>query len=301
MTAISQKQPHPALDENAVEVAYDACAAITRAASTNFYYAFLTLPVEKRRAIYAAYAFCRLCDDIVDEPERRKQANEELELVRRQLETSYSGEPSGPIWTAVADTQRRFGIPQHYFADVIDGCEMDITTARYRTFEDLVAYCKRVASAVGLICIEVCGYSDDDAVGYAVDMGIAMQMTNILRDLSEDAENGRVYLPQEDLERFGYTDAELMNGVVNDNFKALMKFEVDRARQYYESGERLFPLLDRRSRACPQAMFSVYRSLLDRIEAADYDVLNQRVSLSGVAKLTLALKLWLRSRIPVLR
>jgi phytoene synthase len=287
----------PTASEN-VDAAYDECAAITKASSTNFYYAFLTLPPEKRRAIYATYAFCRLCDDIVDEPERRPTAAVELQNVRANLAAAFRGEPAGPIWTALDDTRRRFGVPHEHFSAVVDGCEMDLAGVRYQTFEDLIEYCKRVASAVGLVCIEVCGYDDQAAVEYAVDLGIAMQLTNIVRDVAEDAEEGRIYLPQEDLRRFDYSDADLMAGVVNENFRKLIEFEVERAKRYFESGYRLFPLLDRRARACPETMASVYRSLLDRIESADYDVLSQRVSLGTTRKLALAFRLWLRSWAP---
>lgn len=281
-----------------VDSAYDECAAITKAASTNFYYAFLTLPPEKRRAIYATYAFCRLCDDIVDEPDRRATAAVELKNVRAKLAATYRGETDGPIWTALDDARRRFGVRHEHFSAVIDGCEMDLAGARYETFEDLVEYCKRVASAVGLVCIEVCGYDDKAAVEYAVDLGIAMQLTNIIRDVAEDAAEGRIYLPQEDLRRFDYSEADLMTGVVNGNLRKLIEFEVQRAHKYFDSGYRLFPLLDRKARACPETMASVYKSLLDRIESADYDVLSNRVSLGTTRKLALALRLWLLSRAP---
>jgi phytoene synthase len=284
--------------EDATLRAYDACAAITREASTNFYYAFLTLPVEKRRAIYATYAFCRLCDDIVDEPDRAGDAAEELAETRARLAAAYNGDESGDIWVALADAQKRFGIDEGHFASVIEGCEMDLTKSRYETFEELGAYCRRVASAVGLVCIEVCGYEDKKAVQHAIDLGIAMQLTNVIRDVAEDAAAGRIYLPQEDLRQFGYTEKELLLGRVSQEFRDLIKFEVERARRYFENGRKLFPLLDRRSRACPQAMAEVYITLLDRIEDANYDVLTERVSLGKWSKVTLAAKLWLRSRIP---
>ena len=280
--------------------AYAACAAITRAASTNFYYAFLTLPPDKRNATYAVYAFCRLCDDIVDEPDRRQGAHRELAEVRKDLATAYRGEGDGPVWTAIADAQRRFGISQQHFADVVDGCEMDLTKTRYATFIELEQYCRRVASAVGLIVIEVCGYSDPQAVQHAIDLGTGMQLTNIIRDLAEDAGNGRIYIPQDELHRFGCTESELNACAVNDRFHALMKFLVNRARTYFENGEKLFPYLDRRSRACPETVYRVYRKLLDRTEAKDYDVFSGRISLSNPAKIALAARLWLRSRVPSL-
>ena len=172
MTATAEKTARPS--EQQVTAAYEACASMTREAASNFYYAFLTLPKEKRRAIYATYAFCRLCDDIVDDPSRDGDAHEQLADVREKLSSAYNGGASGHIWTALADSQRRFGIGEQHYAAVIEGCEMDLTRTRYETFGDLVEYCKRVASAVGLVCIEVCGYEDPRAVDHAVDLGIAM-------------------------------------------------------------------------------------------------------------------------------
>ena len=289
-----------ALDPAEVAQAYLECQAITKASSTNFYYAFLTLPPRKRHAIYATYAFCRLCDDIVDDPDRRETAELDLAGLRAQLRTAYEGTPTGPVWIALGDARRRYGIPMSHFTDVIDGCEMDLTKSSYETFDELVQYCRRVASAPGLICIEVFGYSDERAVEYAIDLGIAMQLTNILRDVAEDARDGRVYLPNEELDKFGYSKSMLMAGTVDDSFRALAQFQIERARRYFESGARLFPLLDRRSRACPRTMSSVYRQLLGRIEAVDYDVFSERISLSRTAKAALAAKLWIQSRIPVL-
>jgi phytoene synthase len=300
LTSIVEK-PLAKHTQQEVDDAYDACARMTREASTNFYYAFLTLPLEKRRAIYATYAFCRLCDDIVDDPERIGDPASQLDAVRKKLDQAYEGTGTGNIWTALSDSQDRFGIEQAHYAAVIDGCEMDLTQSRYETFDELVEYCKKVASAVGLVCIEVCGYEDQLAVQHAIDLGLAMQLTNIIRDVLEDARNGRIYLPMEDLRRFNYSENELIAGTVNDNFKALIKFEVKRAREYFERGNLLFPLLDRRSRACPQAMAEVYMRLLDKIEDAGYDVLSIRVGLSKLAKVKLAAKLWLRSRLALLR
>ena len=269
---------------------------MTRAASTNFYYAFQMLPRDKRNAIYAAYAFCRLCDDIVDEPSHRATAPQELADMRLKLAAAYRGQADGPVWTALADAQLKYGIKQQHLVDVIDGCEMDLTKSRYATFAELELYCRRVASAVGLVVIEVCGYSDQRAVQHAVDLGIAMQLTNIVRDLAEDTRNGRVYLPQDELQRFGYSEDDLKRSVVNDSFRELMKFQSDRARRYFESGERLFPYLDRRSRACPETMARVYRRLLGKVESSGYDVFSRRAGLGKREKAALAARLWLRSR-----
>ena len=286
----------------AVEAAYRTCRARTKQSASSFYYAFLLLPRHKRSAIYATYAFCRLCDDIVDEPvgDGSKPA-ERLHEVRVGLDRAYEGRPGGDMWLALNDASARFGVRRRHFRDIIDGVEMDLERSRYETFEDLRRYCHRVASAVGLVCIEICGYRDERAVDHAVDLGIAMQLTNILRDVKEDAQRGRVYIPLEDLRRFGCTERELIDGRVNDAFRSLMAFEVARARRYFESGSRLFPLLDRRSRACTSGMHAVYSRLLDRIERAGYDVFNSRVGVSNPVKLALVAGQWVRSLLPSLR
>ena len=178
---------------------------------------------------------------------------------------------------------------------------MDLERRRYETFEELRAYCYGVASVVGLICVQVFGYKDPRARECAVDLGLAMQLTNILRDIQEDAARGRIYLPQEEMERFGYTNDELLHGVVNARFQELMRFQVARARHYFESGKRLLPLLPLTSRACPSILGGIYSRSLNRIEARDYDVFASRVSLSTQEKLLLVTRLWLQSLIPLAR
>ena len=288
--------PAPAAAD--VAEAYRACRAITRKDAKNFYYAFLTLPGPKRQAIYAAYAFCRMCDDIADEPDPDGDRARRLDDVRASLQGAYDGAPRGDVFTALYDAVTRYSIPQRYFEDVIKGVEMDLSKKRYATFDELREYCYYVASAVGLICIEVCAYSDPKAVEHAIDLGIAMQLTNILRDVGQDAAADRIYLPQEDLQRFGYSEDDLKAGVMNNGFQALMKFEADRARSYFASGSRLMPLLDRRARACPEMMAGIYRRILDRIEAEGFDVFGRRVGLSKPAKIALMARLWARSFVP---
>ena len=286
----------------AVDAAYRACKAATKQSTSNFYYAFRLLPRQKRRAIYATYAFCRLCDDIVDEPagEGAKPA-ERLAEVRRALDAAYEGRPQGDLWLALNDAVARFGVRRRHFRNIIDGVETDLERSRYETFEDLRGYCRLVASAVGLACIEICGYRDERALGHAADLGMALQLTNILRDIQEDARRGRVYIPQEDLRRFGCTERGLVEGEVNDAFRALMAFEVARARGYFESASRLFPLLGRRCRACTCGMHAVYSSILDRIERNGYDVFSGRVGVSNPAKLALVGRQWVLSLLPGLR
>lgn len=282
-----------------VEQAYQHCRQVTRARAKNFYYAFITLPRPKRCAIYAAYAFCRLCDDVADEPMPPAEKLRRLEEVRRGLSATYQGDPQGPVFTALAHAAGVYSIPQEYLHAVVDGVEMDLTRSRYQTFDELRLYCYRVASAVGLICTEVFGYSDPAAREHAIDLGLAMQLTNILRDIKEDVSLGRIYLPQEDLEHFGYTEGEVEAGVQNDRFRALMQFEASRAREHFQRGKRLIPLLPLRSRACPAVLGGIYSRLLDRIEARGYNVFRERISLSSREKLLLALRLWCLSLLPL--
>lgn len=191
-----------------------------------------------------------------------------------------------------------FAIPRIYFEDVVRGVETDLDASSFDTFDDLRDYCYLVASVVGLICIEIFGYDDPSAVEYAVDLGIAMQLTNILRDVREDAERGRIYIPLEDIRRFGYSTTELMDGRNNESFRALMDFQAARARRYFDSGARLMPLLRRESRACAATLHQTYSRILNRIEESGYDVFGRRIGLSAGEKLLLAAKLWATSMTP---
>ena len=282
-----------------LEEAYAHCQRVTRAEAKNFYYAFITLPKAKRRAIYAAYAFCRLCDDIADEPLPLDEKQRKLREVDAALARAREGQPDGPVYSALAHAVHEYGIPWEDLAEVARGVEMDLTLDRYETFEDLASYCYRVASVVGIICIHIFGFSDPAARGYAIDLGLGMQLTNILRDLREDAEMGRVYLPQEELRRFGYPEEALMAGEVNDEFIRLMRFQVARARGYFDSGKLLLPLLPVRTRACPAVLGGLYSRVLDRIEDNGYNVFERRIALSTRTKLLLAVRLWLQSYAPL--
>ena len=304
--------PHLYLDQLStmatdLEQAYQHCQRVAKEHASNFYYAFRTLPKQKRRAIYSAYAFCRLCDDIADGDMPIESKRKELARVRQDLAAALSQDrPPGPSpeFRALGHAARAFDIPLSYFEEVIDGVESDLTKTRFADFSELHTYCYKVASVVGLICIEIFGYRDPKARGYAVDMGIALQLTNILRDLKEDAERERIYIPQEDLHRFDYSETDLMHGVVNDNFAALMKFQADRARFYYEKSRPLFDLIEPESRACIRLLHTAYAAILDRIEACGFDVFSQRVGLSVREKLTMTARLWLGSmtfRLPRVR
>ena len=281
-----------------LEQAYQHCQRVAKKHASNFYYAFRTLPAHKRRAIYSAYAYCRLCDDIADGDMPIEAKRKELNRVRQHLADALSpARPPAhsPEFLALGDAARRFDIPVSYFEEVIDGVESDLTKTRFAEFSELRTYCYKVASVVGLICIEIFGYREPKAREYAVDMGIALQLTNIMRDLKEDAERDRIYIPKEDLDRFGYSEDDLMRGVVSDEFRSLMKFQADRARSYYENSRPLFDLIEPESRACLRLLHTAYGAVLDRIEAYEFDVFSQRVGLSVREKLTMTARLWLGS------
>ena len=280
-----------------LDQAYDHCQRVARERAKNFHVAFRTLPRGKRRAIYAAYAYCRLCDDIADGDlsiERKRLA---LAEVRRDLDAALSGEPRAaelaPEFIALADAAETFSIPGDHFRRILEGVESDLTKTRFADFAELRDYCHKVASAVGLACIAVFGYEDPRAEGYAADMGIALQLTNIIRDMREDAERDRIYIPQDEMARFGYSERDLMAGVVNDAFRRLARFQAERAGDYYERSRPLFALLSPESRTCARALHAAYRAILKRAEAADYDVMSRRVGLSAGEKFALVARLWI--------
>ncbi len=281
--------------------AYEYCRRITREAAGNFYYAFVTLPRHRRRAMYAAYAYCRLCDDLSDDDLPIDEKTRRIQGIDALLEEARAGNADGPVFEAIAHAAAEYDIPYEDLIEVARGVEMDLTISRYETFEDLATYCYRVASVVGLISIQIMGYTDQRARDYAIDLGLAMQLTNILRDIREDAERGRIYIPQEDLRRFGYTEEDLLAGTVNDQFRSLMEFEVARAREYFERGKRLIKLLPVRTRAFPAVLGGLYGRVLDRIEARNYNVFEGRVGLSTREKVGLAVRLWIQSYIPMER
>lgn len=267
---------------------YAWCERLARRQAGNFYHAFRLLPLERRRAMCALYAFMRVADDLTDGPEAVAEKREALADWRQQLDRALLGDYHHPLHPAFHHTVVRFGIPRRYLDDVLDGVGMDLDIDRYETFADLYRYCYRVASAVGLACIHIWGFADERAKEHAEAAGIALQLTNILRDLGEDAARGRVYLPCEDLERFGYSIADLQRGQCDERFRALMRFQVDRARGYYEKAASLAELLDPAGRAVFLVMLRTYRGLLEAIVRRNYDVFRSRVRLSRWRKLWLA-------------
>ncbi len=282
-----------------VEASYAHARDITRAQARNFYYTFWFLPPERRRSIFAVYAFSRRADDAVDAVEETgaspQEARAGLSRLRSLLDASSpdAAAAADPLAPALRDTIARFSIPRQPFEELLAGMEMDLTRTSYERFEDLRLYCYRAASVVGLICIEIFGYTDPRAHEPAVDLGIAMQLVNVLRDVAEDLGRGRVYLPQEDMRRFGYTRADLERGVADDRFRGLMRLEVERARDHFRRAEALYPLILPESRYCPLLLQRFYTRILDRIERQGYDVLGRRPSLPLHEKLAIAGKAWM--------
>jgi phytoene synthase len=267
---------------------YRYCEALTRREAGNFYPAFRLLPAVQRRSMCALYAFMRIADDLSDEPGPIDGKRAGLGQWRAQLGQALAGDYRHIALPALHDAVLRHRIPRQYLDDVIDGVEMDLEPVAFATFAELRLYCYRVASAVGLACIHVWGFDGAHAEKYAEDAGLAFQLTNILRDLGEDAARGRVYLPREDLDRFGYDVDRLNRGQRDEAFRALMRFEVQRAREFYDAGWQLAPLLAPAGRAVFLMMARTYRGLLDEIERRDYDVFSARVRLSRWRKIALA-------------
>ncbi|MBI3304130.1 MAG: presqualene diphosphate synthase HpnD [Deltaproteobacteria bacterium] len=289
--------------------AYAYCRRITRESSSNFYHAFRLLPAERHDALCALYAFCRFMDDIADQPDvlppqqrqgsRKEQLAVLLNTWREELRRCYAGSPRHPISQALTDTVQRFPIAQKHLTGIIDGVEMDLHRNCYRTFAELYDYCYHVASLVGLVCIEIFGYRNPSARDYAINLGVAFQLTNILRDVAEDARRDRVYLPAEDLARFGYAEHDLRAGVYNDAFIRLMAFEGERAREYYGRAVASLAPEDRRTLAAAEAMRLIYGRLLDKLVARNFQVFGTRVTLTTPGKIGLALTAWARGWLPL--
>jgi phytoene synthase len=269
---------------------------------TNFYYSFLVLPPAKRRAIVAVWDFCRAVDDAVDEASDERAAREEIGRWRLELAAVFeSGEPRTAQGRALQPLVPRFGLPRAPFEALVDGVEMDLGARRYETFADLHQYCLRVASAVGLICVEIFGYRNPRARQYAEDLGVALQLTNILRDVPTDLALGRVYLPQEDLRRHGCTEEDLRReaqdaggGIRSNAVKALLAGQAARAREFYAKAARELPREDARRLAAAEIMGAIYRGILDRIEAAEYDVFSRVVRIPRPERARIAAFTWAR-------
>jgi phytoene synthase len=297
-------QPVPASfvpTESQLAFAYSVCRSITRSAATNFYYAFLLLPRPKRQALCAVYAFMRRCDDLTDDVtfpvhERQQKLAAWLDGCHR----AHSGLPTDePVLLALTDAQRRYNIPVELLDQLAYGTQSDvddedrllcetaapILTVRFRTFDELRQYCYQVASVVGLVCIRIFGYRDPAAEPLAERLGLAFQLTNIIRDVKEDAAMGRVYVPEEDLEKFGISPEELRSGGDSAKLRPLLAMEADRAREFYRAVDKLIPLVDEDSQPALWVLATIYRRLLDKIALRQYDVLSGKISLTGREKL----------------
>lgn len=263
---------------------------------SNFYYSFLLLPKPKRDAINVVYAWCRTTDDIVDEEESVKRKYVRLRLWSREFERSIEGTSRYPLLNKLSQIIQRFNIPLHHFHDLIRGMEMDLLKTRYATFEELREYCYRAASTVGLICTEIFGYKHEGAKEYAINLGIALQLTNILRDIKVDAVKGRIYLPLEDLVRFGYSEEELLSGAYNPAFVRLMKFECERARSYFKIALEHLSEEDKPLFLAAQIMEAIYFRILQDIERAEYNVFAKRIRLLNLTKFFITVEVWWKNR-----
>lgn len=271
---------------------------------TSFYYSFLVLPSRKREAILSVWDFCRAVDDAVDEvvpeeewagglaPEPRQRATTELARWREELAAVYEGTPTTSQGIALQPWAREFNLPRRRFEELIDGVEMDLERTRYGTFAELEQYCRRVASAVGLVCVEIFGYRDSGALAYAEQLGLALQLTNIIRDITTDLRRGRIYLPIEDLERFGVDEEDLGLGEMTPHVVALLRFECERARLFYQRAAEALPAADVRSLLAAEIMGAIYFEILRSIERQGYDVFSARLRVSRPRRAVIALRLW---------
>jgi len=270
----------------------------TQNRQSNFYYSFLILPKPQRDAIETIYAFCRVTDDIVDEGMDETEKHARLLHWTDELKRALYGVSSYSLLNKLGTIIHRFKIPVDHFYELIKGMEMDLTQNRYGTFVELEQYCYRVASTVGLICAEIFGYTNEKTKQYAINLGVALQLTNILRDIKSDGKRGRIYLPLEDLRQFGYTEEELFAGIYNDRFVNLMKFECQRAHQYFRRAKESLAEEDKVLFSAARTMGNIYYLLLRRIERSNYNVFARRIRLSSPIKLLVAIVLRVRNKFP---
>ncbi len=268
------------------------CQERCAASGSSFYYSFLFLPAERRRAIMALYAFCREVDDVVDECHDPAIASAKLLWWRQEVGRIADGQPQHPVGQALQAVSRSFSLPAEQLLEIIDGMEMDLNQSRYLDFKGLSLYCYRVASVVGLLAAEIFGYRDRRTLKYAHDLGTAFQLTNIVRDIGEDARRGRIYIPMDELKQFNVPAADILNSRYTDNFAALMAFQTERAERYYAQALAELPDEDRKSQRPGLIMAAIYRTLLREIAAEKYQVLHQRIALTPVRKIWIAWQTW---------
>ena len=271
---------------------------ISKKSKSSFYYTFSFLPEEKRNAIKTLYAFCRKTDDIVDDDNKPKELKQqELDKWREKLTDALSNKPHDEFFSQIKKYTEKFKIPHEPFYDIISGMELDLNQNRYQTFDELKDYCYKVASTVGLMTIPVFGYKNKSTEEYAVNLGIALQLTNIMRDVKTDAERGRIYLPLDDLEQFKYSEDELLENVYNENFVNLMKYESEKARSFYTLAGNNLQREDRSSLFTARAMEYIYYRLLDKIEEAEFNVFKEKIRVSNINKLFISAAVWLKYKL----
>jgi 15-cis-phytoene synthase len=269
------------------------CQQKAAASGSSFYYSFLFLPVERRRAIVALYAFCREVDDAVDESSDPQVAATKLAWWRHEVANLFAGKPQHPVTKALQPFTGRFGLSGQHLGEIIDGMEMDLTQTRYLDWKGLELYCYRVAGVVGLLAAGIFGYREPQTLEYARDLGIAFQLTNIIRDVGEDARKNRIYLPMEDLQKFGVPAADILGCKHSEQFHELMRFEAERARARYAAAFRALPDVDRKAQRPGLIMAAIYQALLAEIERDGFDVLARRTSLTPLRKFWIAWKTWI--------
>ena len=270
------------------------CQQKAASSGSSFYYSFMFLPPNRRRAITALYAFCREVDDVVDECQDLQIASTKLAWWRQEVAKLYAGKPEHPVTQALLPVIAEFAVPQEQLLEIIDGMEMDLQQSRYLDFKALSLYCYRVASVVGLLAAEIFGFQDRKTLKYAHDLGMAFQLTNIIRDVGEDARRGRVYLPMDELKRFEVPVADILNARHSDNFRKLMEFQIERAEQFYAQAMSMLPAVDRKTQRPGLVMAAIYRTLLEEIKNDGCLVLNQRTSLTPIRKLWIAWRTWIK-------
>jgi 15-cis-phytoene synthase len=269
------------------------CQQKAAASGSSFYYSFLFLPAPRRRAITALYAFCREVDDVVDESAEMQIAAAKLAWWRAEVANLYRGNPQHPVTRALLPFIGEYSLPQEHLNQIIDGMEMDLTQTRYLDWAALERYCHRVAGVVGLLAARIFGYRDARTLEYARDLGIAFQLTNIIRDVGEDARKNRIYLPMDELKRFDVPAADILNARETPQFNALLRFQDERARGWYDKALAALPAQDRRAQRPGLIMAAIYRALLDEIGRDDFRVLSHRTSLTPLRKFWIAWKTWL--------
>jgi phytoene synthase len=275
-----------------LEQAYRHCRDVTRRSGSSFAAAFWMLSEPRRRALHAVYAFCRMADDIADDPQVQGDRARLLERWRSELSKAYQGSSSHPVGIALADSADRYGLPKSLFEELLEGVAWDLLETEIETYEELRRYCFRVASTVGLLLVRILGYRHPNTLAYAEEMGIAVQLTNVLRDVGPDARDGRVYLPRADRERFGVTDAMLQGPDLADELRLLLGLYAERARIQYERAEALLPAEDRRRLRAAQAMGAIYRAMLDELQQRSFPCLRETVRLSRARRLWIAGAAW---------